>query len=200
VNDIPVDVGRDAARDAAVRELSDPAYREAEPSWFTRLLRWLLDRLGDLLNGVAGVVPGGVLGVVFLVLLLVAVVVVIRLRVGKPARNASAAVFAAHRQTAADHRRAAEAAAAQGELSEAVRERFRAIVRNLEERGVLDERSGRTVDEVAREAGDRLPEHAGALRAAARMFDEVWYGGRPATVEGYQQLAGLDLALDGVRR
>ena len=33
VSEIPVDVGRDEARDAAARELSDPAYQNAEPSW-----------------------------------------------------------------------------------------------------------------------------------------------------------------------
>jgi hypothetical protein len=200
VNDIPIDVGRDAARDAASRELSDPAYQAAQPSWFDRLLRWLTDRLNDFLNGVSTVVPGGILGVVILVLLVVVVLVVIRLRVGPLAREARAIVFAGRPQSAAEHRRAADDAAARGDLVEAVRERFRALVRGLEERGVLDERSGRTVDEVAREAGCRLPEHAPALHVAARMFDDVWYGGRPATAAGYQQLVNLDLALDGAAR
>ncbi|MFC0113424.1 DUF4129 domain-containing protein [Kibdelosporangium aridum] len=198
--DIPVDIGRDAARDAAVRELSDPAYQDAEPSLFVRFLNWLVDRFMALLEGAASVVPGGIAGLVVLLALIVAVIVIIRLRVGKLARTASASVFTGRKLTAADHRRAAEAAEAQGDLAEAVRERFRAIVRGLEERGVLDERSGRTVDEVAHAAGARLPDYANALRAAARLFDDVWYGGRETTVDEYRRLVDLDLALDGARR
>jgi hypothetical protein len=200
VTEIPVDVGRDEARDAALRELSDPAYRDAEPSWFAQAVRWLLQRLDDLLSSVNSVLPGGWWSVVALVLVLLAIAVGIRLKTGKVARTASASIFGQRVLTAADHRRAAEAAVAQGDLAEAVRERFRAIVRALEERRVLDERSGRTVDEVAREAGRRLPEYANAMRAAARLFDDVWYGGHPATMEGYQNLVDLDLSLDGTRR
>ena len=200
MTDIPVDIGRDEARDAALRELSDPAYQNAEPSWFTQAVRWILERIGDLLSGVNAVVPGGLWSIVILMLVLLGIAVGVRLKVGKVARTASASIFGDRVLSAADHRRAAEAAAAQGDLAEAVRERFRAIVRSLEERRVLDERSGRTVDEVAREAGRRLPEYANAMRAAARLFDDVWYGGHPATAEGYQSLVDLDLSLDGARR
>lgn len=200
VSEVPIDVGRDEARDAAARELSDPAYQNAEPSWFTRALGWVLDWLNDQLEAIADVVPGGLIGVVVLLALIVAGIVAIRVRVGSMARNAGVQVFAGRKLTAADHRQAAEAAAAQGSLAEAVRERFRAIVRGLEERRVLDERSGRTVDEVAREAGARLPDYANALRAAARVFDDVWYGGHPATASDYQRLSELDLSLDGARR
>jgi hypothetical protein len=200
VTDIPVDIGRDEARDAALRELSDPAYRDAEPSWFTQAVRWLMQRIDDLLGSMNAAVPGGLWSIVILMFVLLAIAVGVRLKVGKVARTASASIFGERVLTAADHRRAAEAAAAQGDLAEAVRERFRAIVRALEERHVLDERSGRTVDEVAREAGRRLPEYANAMRAAARLFDDVWYGGHPATAAGYQSLVDLDLSLDGTRR
>nr|WP_232328405.1 DUF4129 domain-containing protein [Kibdelosporangium sp. MJ126-NF4]CEL21377.1 putative integral membrane protein [Kibdelosporangium sp. MJ126-NF4]CTQ96056.1 putative integral membrane protein [Kibdelosporangium sp. MJ126-NF4] len=200
-NDIPVDVGRDAARDAAVRELSDVEYQQAEPSVFSKILNWVLDRIGDLLDGISSVLPGGLIGLAILLVVLIALIVIVRLRVGGLARTAaSQSVFAGRAMTAADHRAAALAAEARGDLTEAVRERFRAIVRGLEERGVLDERSGRTVDEVANAAGARLPDHADALLGAARLFDDVCYGGREATVDGYRRLADLDLTLDGARR
>ncbi|MBP2327636.1 hypothetical protein JOF56_008021 [Kibdelosporangium banguiense] len=200
MSDIPVDIGRDQARDAALRELSDPAYRDAEPSWFTQAVRWVLQRLSDLFDSVGSVVPGGLWSIVALMVVLLGIAIGVRLKVGKLARTTSATVFGDRVLTAADHRRAAETAAAQGDLAEAVRERFRAIVRGLEERHVLDPRSGRTVDEAASEAGRWLPEHADALRASARLFDDVWYGGHPATAAGYQSLVDLDLALDGARR
>ena len=61
---------------------------------------------------------------------------------------------------------------------------MRAIVRSLEERALLDPRPGRTADEAAAEAGRALPAHADRLRAAARDFDDVTYGGRTATGTG----------------
>ncbi|MGI6874167.1 DUF4129 domain-containing protein [Amycolatopsis sp. 3B14] len=192
--EVPVVVDADDARRAAEAELSDPAYALAQPSWFDRAIGWLAERVADLFNGAAGLVPGGGFGVLVLIAVLVLVIVVVRLRVGPLARSARrpAAVFADRSRTAQDYRDAAERASAAGELDAAVRDRFRAVVRTLEERGVLDERAGRTADEAAREAGRPLPSAREALRQGAELFDAVHYGGRPATAEGYQRLAELD--------
>jgi hypothetical protein len=46
--------------------------------------------------------------------------------------------------TAQAHRELAEAAAGEGRWADAVRERLRAVVRELESRGALDPRPGRT--------------------------------------------------------
>jgi hypothetical protein len=54
-------------------------------------------------------------------------------------------------------------------------------VATIEERGVLPPRAGRTGAATAREAGPQLPAAAEQLRAATAAFDEVWFGGRPAT-------------------
>lgn len=72
---------------------------------------------------------------------------------------------------------------------------MRAVVRSLEERTLLDPRPGRTADEAAAEAAASLPDHAEALRAAARAFDDVTYGGRPADADMYARLRTLDLTL-----
>ncbi|GHF23787.1 hypothetical protein GCM10017786_67520 [Amycolatopsis deserti] len=197
--DVPVVIDADDARRAAEAELSDPAYALAQPSWFDRAVGWLAERLADLVEGAANVVPGGGFGVVVLIAVLVLVIVVVRLRVGPLARAARrpGVVFADRTRTAQDYRDAAEQAFAAGDPGAAVRDRFRAVVRSLEERGVLDERAGRTADEAAREAGARLPSAQDALRQGAELFDAVHYGGRPATAEDYHRLAGLD---DLVRR
>src|SRR3954452_6676662 len=92
------------------------------------------------------------------------------------------------RSTAEDHRAAAERHAAAGEWPQAIRERLRAIARDLEERAILDPRPGRTADELATEAGAALPDHADELAAGVRVFDDVWYGGRSGDAEGYRQL------------
>ncbi|MDX8140947.1 DUF4129 domain-containing protein [Lentzea sp. BCCO 10_0061] len=192
VADVPVDLGRDEAREAAVRELSDPAYVSDDPNPLQRAIEWILDRLGELFAGAGGM--SGLTAIVIIVAVVVLIVIVIRLRVGRTGRvlRSGAKVFGSTVMTAAEHRAAAEKAAAAGDLAEAVRERFRAVVRELEQRGVLDARAGRTVDEVAFEAGQALPVLADDLRGAAMQFDDVWYGGRTATAEGYQALVSVD--------
>ena len=192
--DVPVVIDRDDARRAAAAELSKPDYRAAEPGLVERVLRWLGQRLADLFAAASGVVPGGPLGLLVLLAVVVLVIVVVRLRVGKVARTvrASRPIFEGRVLAAADHRAAAEQAAAAGDLDGAVRERFRAIVRVLEERGVLDELAGRTADEAAREAGARLPATRDELAAAAGIFGAVHYGGLPASAGDYRQLVALD--------
>lgn len=200
--DVPVDIGRDEARDAAVRELSDPIYRAAEPSWLRRAIEWVGERLEELFTATADLAPGGAAGLVVLLVLLLGIAVIVRLRAGKLARSARArrSVLGERSMSAAEHRDAAESALAAGDVAMAIVERFRAIVRELEQRGVLDEQSGRTADEVAMQAGAALPGCAGGLRDASRVFDDVYYGDRPATTAGYQALVEVDAAVRSERQ
>jgi hypothetical protein len=192
--DVPVDIGRDDARHAASAELTDPGYRAAEPSLASKVLRWIGERISALLDGISNSVPGGIFGLVVLIAVVIVLVVVIRLKAGKLGRAARQQhqVFAGQVRSADEYRRSAEAAAARGDFDEAVRERFRAVVRALEQRALLDERSGRTADEAAADAGRLLPGCAGELRHGAAAFDDVHYGGRTATAEGYRRLVDLD--------
>jgi hypothetical protein len=192
--DVPVTIDRDAAQRAAEAELAKPEYHAADPNLLDRVLNWLGGRLADLFRAASEAVPGGVLGLLVLLAVLVLVAVVVRLRVGRLARNfrAPGLVFEDRTRTAQDHRAAAEQAFAAGDFAAAVRERFRAIVRGLEERAVLDVLSGRTADEAARDAGAHLPGSRAELAAGARLFDDVYYGDRPATAEDYRRLAALD--------
>jgi hypothetical protein len=116
---VPVDVDPDEARDAAIRELSDPLYSSAEPTIFQRIGDWLF----DLINGIGAVGPGGLVGVVVLALVLALLVVIVRLRTGRVGRAARRRpeLFAGAVRTAEDHRRTAVAAAERGDLAEAVR-------------------------------------------------------------------------------
>ncbi|MEU0536990.1 DUF4129 domain-containing protein [Amycolatopsis tolypomycina] len=194
LTDVPVDIDRDAARRAAEEELSDPKYRDARPSFLQEIGQWLGERLEKLLNSLSSDVPGGIFGVLLVLALLIVLVVVIRLRTGKVARAARAGrvVFGGQRKNADDYRRSAAEAAAAGRFDDAVRDRFRAVVRALEERALLDVRSGRTADEAAAEAGVLLPNVADELRQGARLFDDVHYGGREGTEAAYQALTELD--------
>lgn len=74
----------------------------------------------------------------------------------------------------------ADELAAQGRYQEAVRERLRAIVRELVERELLDYRPGWTVTELTARAVAAHPPLTDPLTAAGDVFSGVWYGGRPA--------------------
>lgn len=188
-------VGRDEARQAAERELSKGVYHQDEPGPIERAIESALEWLDRLLSRAAGATPGGSLGLLVLALIIVALFVFVVWRTGpvrRGARSGAAVVELSGTLDAAEHRRRAEAYAADRRFAEAVRERMRAIVRELETRGVLEPRPGRTADEVAREAGAAVPAVAPDLRSAATVFDEVWYGGRTATAEADAVLRQAD--------
>ena len=191
---VPVELGRETAREAAAEELARQIYREARPSLTERILEWVYERVVGLLDEFATVSPGGYAGLFVILLLIVAAIVAVRLKVGPFGRAARAedALFVGGPRSADEHRAAADGHAAAGEWAEAVRERLRAVIRSLEERSLLDPRPGRTADEAASEAGQALPECAASLRAATRLFDEIWYGGRSATAASDQVLRDLD--------
>lgn len=196
--DVPVDLGRDAARDAARSELAKPDYQRDRPGLLERLFGWVLDRLSPLLEG-GPALPGGWVGILLALCLGVLVAVAVARRSPGGRRAAGRALFDGRATTAGGHRAAADAFAARGEWAEAVRERLRAIVRGLEERAVLDPRPGRTADEAAAEAGAALPSCAAQLHDAAKIFDEVWYGGRAATREHDAALQAVDATVQAAR-
>lgn len=193
-------VGREEARQAAERELSKAIYHENEPTVLERLADRVMTWISDLLDRMLGATPGGGLGLLVVTLLVVALVAVVLWRVGPMRRQArgSAQVLDESGPTDPDeHRRRADAHAADGRWDEAVRERMRAIVRELETRGVLEPRPGRTADEIARDAGRLVPGIAADLRTAASVFDEVWFGGRPADARADSIMRQAD---DRIRR
>ncbi|MEU1487007.1 DUF4129 domain-containing protein [Streptomyces sp. NPDC005752] len=199
--DVPVDTPRVPAREAAQDELSDPMYHEHDPNLLERGLDRFWDWVGELFDGAAGAAPGGPLGLVVMVLAVAGLGTALWWRLGTPRRTAHTpeALFCSTARSAADHRTAAAAHADARRWTEAVQERMRALVRSLEDRAVLDPRPGRTADEAAVEAGRLMSAHAGRLRSAARVFDDVTYGGRTADEAAYLTLRTLDLELEAAR-
>lgn len=201
LSSLSVEIGRDEARDAARRETSKAIYHRDDPSLASRILEAIWDWVTDLLGHASAVAPGGWAGLLAILVLAVLAVIAVRLRVGAIARNRGRdePILADRTLRAEEHRAVAERYAAEARWAEAVRERLRGVARDLEERAILRPRAGRTARELAVETGDVLPEHAQRLRDAARLFDDVWYGGRVATAESYTTLRDLDERLRATR-
>lgn len=195
--DVPVDLGRDEARRLAEQELADPAYHVDDPSLLERAVTWVIQKLSELVDAAGRALPGGVWTLIVLTALAAVVIGLVIWRSGPIRRSAATetALFVGRTRSAAEHRRAADQAAAAGRWEEAVLERYRAIVRSLEERTILDPRPGRTADEAAADAALVLPLVADDLRSAALSFDSVAYGGRSASSSDDRFLRELDRAV-----
>lgn len=190
--DPPLQPDAAQARRLLRAELADPAYHRDEASGVSRALSWFGRRVIDLLDQVSQTSASGWALVLVATALLVGVVLAVRFAPARRARRGREPLFTDTARSADEMRRAADLAAASGDWDTAVRERLRAVIRDLEERGLLDERPGRTADEAAAEASQQLPGCAGALTDGARVFDEVCYGRRPARPADEAALRRLD--------
>ena len=90
--------------------------------------------------------------------------------------------------TSADLLAAARAAADAGDWHTAVIEAYRALIRSLTEREVIDGRPGMTAFEAALAAADAIPAIARAVTADADAFDAIRYGHLTATREHYDHV------------
>lgn len=187
-----IDIDRDAAHEAARRELAKAIYPQASVS---QRLHDLVDQLIERLKRTSEVVPGGWLGILaLLTVLVVAVALTVHAlrRIIGTRRGADFPLFDAGQLSAAQHRATAQHLAAQGDWAAAIRHRLRAVARELEESGLLDPVAGRTAGELAQDAGNRLPALYDEFAGAATVFNDVTYGSEPGTAAGYQLIAGLD--------
>jgi hypothetical protein len=199
-------IHRGPAQRLARQELARSIYR---PSWPRRVL----DAIGRWLNSILGGSSGGgahqvqwwaVAALVLLVVLIIAGVLYWLGPMRRSGRRKTASVLGGSQLGAADHRRNSEQLAASGDFAEAIVERVRAIAVDLERRGILLPRPGRTASELATETASSLPATAlpggaASLHNAARLFDDVRYGGRAGTLANYEQVRDLDSAIARVR-
>lgn len=198
--EVPVVPDADQAREWAREELADPLYHQ-RPSLLSQAIDWIMEQLNRMFEAAGNVdvrLASLVLG--FLVVVGVAVVLLVAGPVRRSRRQRqSAEVFTDDDRTAAEMRASADAFAAAGRWNEATLDRFRAILRSLEERAVLDERPGWTADEASAVAASVLPPCADDLRAASRLFDDVCYGDRAAGPDDDAWLRGVDERVQAAR-
>ena len=183
---------RDEARRWAQQELLGQEYQAARPGLVRRFWDWLSEQL-DQVSAPSWVdARVGLLVVLVVVLAVVGLVVWRSGGLHRAARASAPDLLGGSELTADDHRRAADAAEAAGDLSTAVLERFRAVVRALADRDLVQLAPGLTADEAARSAAGSLPDLAADLLAAARSFDDVRYGDRTGDAEQVRALRELD--------
>jgi Domain of unknown function (DUF4129) len=187
-----IDVDRDTAHQAAQRELDKPIYPKG--SLTQRLHEWIHELLFRLIEKGSSL-PGGwfTLSVLF-ILLIVAIVIAVRVarRTIRTRRGGDYQLFDTGQLSAEEHRAIAERFAAEGNWTAAIRHRLRAVARGLEETRILDPAAGRTANELAHDAGARVPHLASELSQAATAFNDVTYGETPGTPAAYQMIADLD--------
>jgi hypothetical protein len=186
-------VSRRTGQQLARAELAKPIYHPPV-AWTVRLGRWLVRTL----NAAGQAVPGGWWALIALAALLVIALAAALAWIGPLARSRPRTrrpILSGAQLSARDHRRNAERQSAAGDFAAAIIESVRAIAIELEERSILSPRLGRTANELAAEASGPLPAHAGQLRDAARLFDDVRYGDRAGTADGYERVRDLDAVI-----
>jgi len=185
-------IGRIPAQRLARQELAKGVYGH-QSFW-----QWLLSKLNFTYSG-----PSGWLATAALVVIPLIIIVVVWARIGPMSRSrrrpAPALLGGTGTTTAREHRDLARRHAADGDYSGAIVESVRAIAASLEERELLVPGPSRTADELATEAGMLFPGHAAELAAASLLFDDVCYGERTGTPDGYARLQRLDEALTNAR-
>lgn len=196
----PVEPDADTARRWATEELARGIYTE-RTGLLDRFVTWLLERL-DALSELSVSDAGWVLPTAAVVV--TAAAVVIGLVVGPPARRRRAAagrraVLDDEDRSAEQLRSSADESAAAGDFAAAVLDRFRAIIRSLADRALIEERPGLTAHEAAEEAAQRLPGLEADLLAASVVFDRVCYGRRTAEAGDVARMRALDETVAATR-
>lgn len=198
---VPVQPDAGTARRWLLQELAKPAYQAAEPTPLDRAVQGFLDWFTGLFDARNASTPPVLLAVA--IGIVVAALVVALLLFGLPRRNrrsrAGALFGDDDRRSAADMRRAAEAAMSRGDWSLAVLERFRALARGLDERTLVSVFPGTTASAFARSATRAFPAEHGELQVAADLFDGVRYADAAASREDALAVAALDDRLAAAR-
>ncbi len=194
----------DAARRAAQHILSDRRYhRDPAPRPLRGPLEWLgarLQSVGNVIGDVLRPVPGIVwvalaLGIVAAVIARI-VVVARRRRVGPPGAAFGGVAFGDDEgEDPVELERLANAAERAGDLTRAVRLRFRAGLLRLGERGAITYRPSLTTTEVRHALGSET------FDDLARTFERVAYGGQDANAPDLEAARrGWPRVLDEAKR
>jgi hypothetical protein len=182
------------ARDWLRQELQGPDYRSP---WLDSVLRWLTDQIRKLFEGAGHLAGLSPLITVLIALVVIALLVwvVPRVRRERTVAGSGRVVLDDVMVTARDYRDQAAQALRDGRYDDAVLDGFRAIAKDMSDRGVLEDAPGRTAHEVSLALASPFPDYAERLALAADLFDSVRYGHRRASAHQAGQIQELDAEL-----
>ena len=181
-------LGSEEARERILEELAKDEYDDS-PGFVAWLLGAIEDWLARMVDGVDGSSATQTVIAVLLALVLAAVVVLVLRRTGllrrSPALAVDAALDAEPVLSGEELRGAARDAIDAGRTDDGTVLALRALVRDLEERTLLDVATGMTAHEAATRAALTFPDLRGRLQRGADAFDTAAYsvrsvGGKPA--------------------
>ncbi|MCR6712742.1 MAG: DUF4129 domain-containing protein [Demequina sp.] len=197
--DVPVDPDAETAREWAREELSKREYTPGTGrNLVDRFFEWINNLLNSLGNGIGSAWGGW--GLVVTVIVCAAILTLaVWLVVGPMRRSRRRAIVEEElgdpTLSASDLLASASAAARAGDWNLAVIEAYRALVRSLAEREIIDAKPGMTAFEAALVAAAALPSIAQDVHEDADVFDSVRYGHLTATRSHYEHvLATRDAA------
>jgi Domain of unknown function (DUF4129) len=186
------------ARSWLRQELQGAGYQSP---WLDSLGRWVSNLVAKILQS-AGHVAG--LSPAITVLIAVAVIALLawvlpRVRRERSVAAIDEAVLDDVRITPGLYRDLAAQALRDGRYGEAVVNGFRAIAKDMSDRGVLDDSPGRTAHEVSLALTSPFPEHGERLVRAGDLFDSVRYGPHRPDASQARRVNDLDAELARTR-
>jgi len=186
------------ARDWLEQELNRSDYQSP---WLDSLIQWVVDQLRSLLEGAARLAGLSPVFTVLVALAVIALLVWVLPRVRRESRvtRSDGAALEDLTITAGTYRDRAAQAVRDGRYDEAVLDGFRAIVKDMSDRTLLDDAPGSTAHEASLALAPCFPEHAERLVRAADLFDAVRYGHRRAGADQAGQVQHLDAELATTR-
>ena len=188
----PLDPSGDEARSWLRRELLHPEYHQQD--LVQQVITWLGRQVDRGVRAAGHAPPLSTLAAMLVLLLLVGGLGWLLTRPRRTARRADerGPVLGEDTLSAAELRRRAEAALAEGRDGDALVDAFRALAVRQVEQGRLDDLPGATAHEVAAALAAAYPAQGQRVGRGAAAFDAVLYGHRQV---GRDQAVGI-LALD----
>lgn len=183
---VPPTPSSDEAREVAERELAKSKY-DTDPSFLDRFQSNIIDRIYQALDDLTGSGNASILILVIAVITVVLIVVALTrvqrraVRSGVSMRHIAAPVFDDERSSA-ELFASADAAQNRGDYNLCIVERFRGIIRLLDEKSLLTVFPGLTAGEAAR-SGSSAIQPAGDLLLTAELFDAIYYGDGSASLD-----------------
>lgn len=171
-----------------IRDKAHEILSRAEFGRTETLLQRVIDWIGDLFSWLSFGVGGGsgffgnLVGLAIIAAIVYVLVLLARALLGRERRQKDEdgdelTIELEEGRPASDWRADAERFEAAGQWREAMRARYRELVRALIEERVLEDLPGRTTGEYRTAYVAARPSHAAAFAALTELFESVWYGG-----------------------